>query len=401
MRPEPSAPRPGTPPRGDGGDGGDDGGGPERPGRRPGLLMGRPFGVPIYVAPTWFLIAAFITIFFAPPDSQIPGLGGWRYAVSFAFAVLLYLSVIVHELAHSVVAKHFGLPVRHIAIYFLGGVSQIDREPDTPGREFAVAIAGPLLSLVLAGLGWLLWWLLPDPDNTGMRVLTSLAGSMFGANLLVAAFNLLPGLPLDGGRVLRAIIWAITKKPMTGTLAAAWIGRDLAVAIVVVALRYGGLHNEYGIYVLCMGVFLAIFIWTGATQTLNIAKVRERLPEVKARPLARPALTVDGHLPLSEALRRANEAGARGLVVVATGGEPTALVDESAVIATPEQRRPWVEVASVARTLRPGMTLQAELSGEALLDAMRAAPASEYLVVEADGAICGVLATADVQRSFA
>lgn len=363
--------------------------------------MGRPFGVPIYVAPTWFLIAAFITVVFAPTDNEIPGLGGWRYVVSFSFAVLLYLSVIVHELAHSVVAKRLGLPVRHIAIYFLGGVSQIDREPDTPGREFAVAVAGPLLSLVLAGLGYLLWWLLPNSDSTGMLVVTSLVGSMFGANLLVAAFNLLPGLPLDGGRVLRAVIWAITKRAMTGTLVAAWVGRGLAAAIVIASLYYGGVGSQFGLYLLFMGVFLAVFIWTGASQTLKLAQLRERLPEIKASLLARPALSVDARLPLSEALRRANEAGARGIVVVASDGEPTALVDEASVIATPAQRRPWVEVMTVSRTLKAGMILRSDLEGEELLSAMRAAPASEYLVVEPDGAIRGVLATADVQRAFA
>jgi Zn-dependent protease len=361
--------------------------------------MGKPFGVPIYVAPTWFLIAAFITVAFAPSDAEIPGLGGWRYLVSFSFAVLLYLSVIAHELAHSVVAKRIGLPVRHIAIYFLGGVSQIDREPDTPGREFAVAVAGPLLSLVLAGIGYLVWYLLPNPHSTAMFVVTSLVGSTFGANLLVAAFNLLPGLPLDGGRVLRAIIWAITKNPMTGTRAAAWIGRGLAVALVILALRYGALGHQFGFYLLFMGLFLAIFIWSGASQTLKLAELKERLPTIKAGELARPALSVDARLPLAEALRRANEAGARAIVVVTSEGEPTALVDEAAVVATPEQRRPWVDVVSVARTLEPGMILRADMDGEELINAMRAAPASEYLVVEADGSIRGVLATTDVQRA--
>jgi CBS domain-containing protein len=110
---------------------------------------------------------------------------------------------------------------------------------------------------------------------------------------------------------------------------------------------------------------------------------------------------VPGDVPLGEALRRLNEAGARGLVVVDSSGRPTALVSEAAVKATPEQRRPWVQVASLARSIEPGLVLRADLAGEELIEALRETPGTEYLVVEPGGEVFGVLATTDIEQAFA
>ncbi len=119
------------------------------------------------------------------------------------------------------------------------------------------------------------------------------------------------------------------------------------------------------------------------------------------RGLTRRAIPVQADLPLAEALRRAVDAGARGLVVVDRQDKPTALVNEAAVMATPEHRRPWVQVGEFARSLEPGMVISAELAGEQLVRALQAAPATEYLVVEPTGEVYGVLAAADVERAFA
>jgi Zn-dependent protease len=365
--------------------------------RGAGLLMGRLFGVPIYVAPTWFLIAALITVLFAPSIDSRLGLGAGSYFVALAFAVLLYGSVLVHELSHSVVALGFGLPVRRITLYLLGGVSEIEKEPETPGREFAVAVAGPILSLVLAAFGYGLARML-DPDT----VLGFLALELTFANFLVGVFNLLPGLPLDGGRVLQAAVWKATGRRTAGLLAAGWVGRAVAVLAVALpllaSLASGG---QIGLFTVLWGVLIATFIWAGATQAIQTAKVRERLPNLRARTLTRRALPVSADLPLAEALRRANAEGARALVIVDGGGSPTAIVNEAAVTATPEQRRPWVSVGGLARSLESGLVIDAGLEGEALVRAMQAAPATEYLVVEPTGEVYGVLAAADVDAAFA
>ncbi len=371
-----------------------------------GLLMGRPFGVPVYVAPSWFLVAALITwVFGGQLDRVLPELGGARYLVSLFFAVAFYASVLVHELAHTVAALRFKLPVRRIQLQFFGGVSEIEKESETPGREFVLAFVGPLLSLVLAGVFY-----------AGMRAVEPgtvpgvlLAGLMI-SNLIVAVFNLLPGLPLDGGRMLRAVVWKITGKPMSGTIAAAWVGRALAVSVLIglpllnQSGALGGDPQEIGgmdtVTDALLAAILAAIIWTGAGNSLRMARLREHLPELRARTLTRRAVPVESGTPLSEALRRANDAGARALVVVDPDGDPTAVVREAAIVSVPQHRRPWVTVSGLAQDLTEGMRVSAELSGEELLDTLRATPATEYLVVEDSGEIYGVLSAADVERAF-
>ncbi|MGW5325930.1 site-2 protease family protein [Streptomyces sp. NPDC004014] len=383
----------------------------EPPTRRPkepggGLLMGRPFGVPVYVAPSWFLVAALITwVFGGQLDRVLPELGAARYLVSLFFAVAFYASVLVHELAHTVAAIRFKLPVRRIQLQFFGGVSEIEKEAETPGREFVLAFVGPLLSLVLAGLFYLA--MKPVRPDSVPGVL--LAGLMI-SNLIVAAFNLLPGLPLDGGRMLRAVVWKITGKPMSGTVAAAWVGRALAISVLVglpvlnQSGAFGGGNRDVGgmdtVTDALLAAILAAIIWTGAGNSLRMARLREHLPELKARALTRRAVPVETDTPLSEALRRANAAGARALVVVDAEGNPLSLVREAAIVGVPEHRRPWVAVSGLAQDLTDGMRVSAELAGEELLDTLRATPATEYLVVEETGEIYGVLSAADVERAF-
>ncbi|WP_052850700.1 site-2 protease family protein [Streptomyces avicenniae] len=378
-----------------------------RPGRGAGggFLMGRILGVPIYVAPSWFLVAALITWFFGNQlDRVLPELGGGRYLVSLFFAVAFYASVLVHELAHTVAALRFDLPVRRIQLQFFGGVSEIEKESQTPGREFVLAGVGPLLSLVLSGVFYA--GMLVTESGTIPGVL--LAGLMI-SNLIVAAFNLLPGLPLDGGRMLRAVIWKLSGSPMTGTVAAAWTGRALAVAVLVgfPLATYVGTSGDReafsGIESLTdalLAAILAAIIWTGAGNSLRMARLRERLPVLNARTLTRRAVPVAAETPLSEALRRANEAGARALVVVDQDGDPLSLVREAGIAEVPEHRRPWVQVGTLAQDLGEGLRVPADLAGEGLLDHLRATPASEYLVVERTGEIYGVLSTSDVERAF-
>ncbi|MFD9095252.1 site-2 protease family protein [Streptomyces collinus] len=377
---------------------------PKEPGG--GLLMGRPFGVPVYVAPSWFLVAALITwVFGGQLDRVLPELGAARYLVSLFFAVAFYASVLVHELAHTVAAIRFRLPVRRIQLQFFGGVSEIEKEAETPGREFVLAFVGPLLSLVLAGIFYLA--MKPVEPDTVPGVL--LAGLMI-SNLIVAAFNLLPGLPLDGGRMLRAVVWKITGKPMSGTVAAAWVGRALAISVLVglpllnQSGVFGGANEDISgmdtVTDALLAAILAAIIWTGAGNSLRMARLREHLPELRARTLTRRAVPVENDTPLSEALRRANAAGARALVVVDADGHPLSLVREAAIVGVPEHRRPWVAVSGLAQELTDGMRVSAELAGEELLDTLRATPATEYLVVEETGEIYGVLSAADVERAF-
>jgi Zn-dependent protease/CBS domain-containing protein len=358
-----------------------------------GLVVARPFGIPVYVSPYWFVIAGVFIVIYAN-DLSATLSGSMRYVVAAAFVILLYVSVLVHELSHSVVARGFGLPVRRILLYPLGGVSEIEREAPTPGREFAVAGAGPALSLVLGAVGWGLAQLVP------YGVAGALIRQLMVANIIVGVFNLLPGLPLDGGRMLRAVIWKITKKPTTATIAAAWVGRVLAVALLAIPFFSGGLAGGDIVSTLWV-VVIAGFMWMGASQSIKATRFRERLPALQARRLARKAISVPASTPLAEAIRQADEAGARAIVVVDHEGQPIAIVNEAAVMATPPQRRPWVDTGSMARTIDPSLVLNADLQGMALLDALRRAPASEYLLADSTGQVVGVLAARDLDQVFA
>jgi CBS domain-containing protein len=145
---------------------------------------------------------------------------------------------------------------------------------------------------------------------------------------------------------------------------------------------------------------IAAFLWGGATSAIVSAKVRRRLPALRARVLARRAVSVPHDLPLAEAVRRAQEAQAGSIVVLDASGVTSGVVNEAAVQATPEDRRPWLPVSAVARTLEPGLSLPVDIAGEQLIRAMQRTPASEYLLLDPEGALFGVLVTEDVDRAF-
>ena len=361
-----------------------------------GIVIARPFGIPVYISPYWFVIAGVFILIYAN-DLAATLRGSTRFVVAAAFVVLLYVSVLIHELSHSLVARGYGLPVRRILLYPLGGFSEIEREPPTPGREFLVSAAGPALSLALAAAGFGLMHVVPPDTIAGVLV-----SQLRWANLVVGVFNLLPGLPLDGGRMLRAVIWKLTGRPSTATIAAAWVGRAIAVALFVVPFALGAVNGAGGslVSVIWLAV-IAAFMWTGAGQAIKATRFRERLPALQARQLARKAVSVTADTPLAEAIRRADEHQARAVVIVDHDDKPIAIVNEGAVMATPPQRRPWMEAGALARTLEPSLVLPADLSGMALLDAIRRAPASEYLLVEPSGQVYGVLAARDVDHAFA
>jgi Zn-dependent protease/CBS domain-containing protein len=369
------------------------------PSRPPGTFrIGQIGGVDVLVRTSWLFIAVLISLTLAPAVDRIrPGLGAGVYVVGLAFAVLLYLSVLLHEASHALMAKRYGLPVRSITLHFLGGVTEIDGEPDTPGREFGVSVVGPLTSLAVGLVGLPLAWLAPDHT-----LLDFAAWSLVGANLVVGVLNLVPGLPLDGGRVLRAAVWKATGNPHQGTIVAGWGGRVAALLVLVYPFAQELLFGSpatFSDYLLA--VVIAAFLWTGASASITSARVRRRLPALTARGLARRTLAVAHDLPLAEAVRLAQEEQAGSIVVLDSAGMPQGIVNEAAVLATPEDRRPWMPVSAVARSLQPGLSLPTDISGEPLIMAMQRQPASEYLLTDPDGSIFGVLVTDDVDRAFA
>ncbi len=372
-------------------------GGPRRRAHPPGTWrVGTIGGVDVLVRSSWLLVAALIAVLLAPRIEQVqPGLGALRYVAGIAFAVLLYLSVLLHEISHALVAQRFGLGVRSISLHFLGGATEIESETRTALQEFTVAVVGPLTSLLVGGVALACVPLTPEGL---VQVAVEL---LAGANLVVGVLNLVPGLPLDGGRVLKAAVWGLTGDVHRGTIAAGWGGRAAAVLVLLWPLGSRVLLDQRpDVLDYVMVVVIASFLWTGATASILNARLRRRLPLLLARPLARRAVAVPGDLPVTEAVRRAQERGAGAIVTQARDERLAGVVNEAALVAVPEDRRAWVPVSSLARSIEDGLVLPADLGGEDLIRAMSSTPAEEYVLVEPDGTIYGVLATKDVDRAF-
>jgi Zn-dependent protease len=199
--------------------------------------IGSLFGIPLFLDPSWFFILAFVTIINAKNLDPTFG-SSWAWSGGFVMALLLFGSVVLHELGHSLAARSQGIKVNSITLFLFGGVASIDRESKTPGEAFQVAIAGPAVSVTLFGLFYALSQALP-PSSLGQNIVSGLAH----INLVLALFNLIPGLPLDGGQVLKAAVWKLTGNRFQGVRWAARTGKafgGLAIALGLgVALRPG------------------------------------------------------------------------------------------------------------------------------------------------------------------
>jgi Zn-dependent protease len=369
-----------------------------RPAQRPPgtIRVGSIAGADVLVSSSWFLVAGMIAVLVAPRVEQVsPGLGAAKYLVGVAFAVILYGSILLHEASHAAVARHYGFPVSSITLHFLGGFTQIEGEARRPKEEFWIAVVGPLTSIGVGMVGVGLHALGP----TGLPLMA--VEGLAGANLLVGVLNLLPGLPLDGGRVLKAGVWGATRNVHSGTIVAGWIGRGVAVvALFWPVFASTVLDWNVNLFDYVVAVALGVFLWGGASAAMASARVRRKLPALVGRRLARRSVSVPAELPLSEAVRAAQEAQAGAIVTLDSTGMPAGVVNETALLAMPEERRPWVPASSVARTLVDGLSMPADIAGEELIKAISRVPAAEYLLVEADGSVFGVLTTADVDAAF-
>jgi Zn-dependent protease len=365
--------------------------------RPPGTFkIGTIAGSDVLVTSSWFVVAALIAVVIAPRAEEVhPGLGLWKYVAGLAFAIVLYLSVLLHEASHAYAARHYGFPVSSITLHFLGGVTAIEAEAKKPRQEFWIAVVGPLTSLAVGVAALGLWVIVPD----GLLLMV-VQGLAFG-NLLVGALNLVPGLPLDGGRVLKAAVWQLTGSMHRGTVVAAWGGRVTAFAVLLWPVAQKAIFDiEPDLFDFVLAFVIGFFLWNGATSALQTARIRRRLPHLVARSLARRSLAVPEDLPLAEAVRRAREAHAGAIVTVTGSGRPVGVVNEAALLATPEDRRPWLAVSTVARGVDDGLSLPVSITGEELVRAITRSPATEYLLLEDDGSVYGVLTTADVDRAF-
>jgi len=225
-------------------------------------------GIDIYINFSWIIILVFLTFSLATGwfATLYPG---WQPAtywlVSFIAALLLFVSVLLHELAHSFVARARGLPVKSIVLFIFGGVSNIEREPGSAGVEFQMAFVGPLTSLVIGVVCYLLLLLLRGSNSPVAAILGYLAVT----NILLGIFNLIPGFPLDGGRVLRSIVWRISGNLRTATRVATVVGQIIAYLFILIGIIFffsGDILD--GIWLGFIGWFLLSSAQSAGTQTM-------------------------------------------------------------------------------------------------------------------------------------
>ena len=219
------------------------------------LRLGRIFGIPIEINASWAIAFLLLTFVLARRfgDSDLDWPAAQRWLVAVAMVILLFGSVLAHELSHSVVARHKGIQVRGITLFILGGVFRLAKEPDRPLTEFAVAVVGPFTSIGLAAIFGGLWYGLGAGNSTLEVVLLMLAWS----NLSLGVFNILPGYPLDGGRVLRAVLWGVTGSYRKATHVATRAGQTIGGIIVLIGLALGVFVNLVdGVWIALVGGFL-------------------------------------------------------------------------------------------------------------------------------------------------
>ncbi len=362
--------------------------------RRAGIPLGRLFGVPVHLSPSWLLLAALVTLAYGQLLGSVeePLPQPAAYAIGFGFVVCLVISVLLHELGHALTSRRFGIGVRGITLEMLGGFTEMEREAPRPSIELAVSLAGPFVSLILGLASAAAAAVLPD-GTIGDRFAFQLALS----NIVVAVFNALPGLPLDGGRALQAGIWAVTGNNNLARKVAGWAGRVLALATLLAAVYLYSQDILRGFFGFAFTVLVAVFMWTGATQAIRQGEITARLPDLDAGRLAHPIVAMTADTPLAEAERLATESGADRAViaVVDPTGALIALIADVAAGAVPEHRRPWVAVGDVSKSLDPAHVLSGELRGTDLLQAIRPDPTGDYLVVSGED-VLGVLRGAEV-----
>ncbi|MCI4067005.1 M50 family metallopeptidase [Micromonospora sp. R77] len=318
-------------------------------------------------------------------------LGG--YLVGLGFVVSLLGSVLLHELGHALTARRYGIGVRGITLELLGGYTEMDRDAPSPKVDLLVSLAGPAVSAVLGAVGVAATLALPDGT-----LVHQLAFQLAASNVVVAVFNSLPGLPLDGGRALRAAVWALTRDRHRGTEVAGWVGRAVAVGTVALVVA-STLQRALAPLALPLLLLVALTLWRGAGQSIRMARISRRLPLVDLARLARPVFPVSSGTPLAEAQRRRAEGPTpvATLAVVDTAGRPVALVEEARADAVPPERRPWLAVDEVAHGLDTLPALPVGADGERVLEAVRTHPGAQYVVTAGEDVV-GVLHIADLAR---
>jgi Zn-dependent protease/predicted transcriptional regulator len=371
----------------------------------PDWQIGRIYGIPIRIHISWLLIFWFVTWSLATgylPDT-LPGLSALRYwAMGAMAALLLFGSVLLHELGHSYVALKYRIPIGQITLFIFGGVAQMRKEPPSPRAEFLIAIAGPIVSLVIAAvcLGLVTLAEASSAAQT-FRGLIALGAVLAAVNTNLGLFNLLPGFPLDGGRVLRAGLWAWTKDFYRATSHAATVGLLFGAGFVLMGgvLVIGAFSGAVSGQLASSGgwiILLGIFLFAAARGSRRQAAVRASLAAMPIRELmVRPVVSLTPDLSLEEAVNRYFlPYGYSGFPVVQES-RLLGLVTVTDVQAVPISRWPSSRVEDVMRLVDEQSTVGPDMSIMQAVDRMIQQEVERLIVVE-NGLVVGLLTRAAI-----
>jgi len=363
----------------------------------PAVTIGRPFGIPVRLDASWLIAVVLISWSLAAgffPEAHPALDASARWATALAGALGLFLSILLHEFAHALVARRYGLRVASVTLFVFGGVGDLRDEPPTPAAEFWIAVAGPALSALLA-------LLLAIPFVAGIALFpaaTALMHWLLLANTLLAAFNMLPAFPLDGGRVLRSFVWRATGSLRRATRVTAAMGRGLGLCLMV----FGGLQFLAGAWVGALWCFfLGAWLRQAAAGSYEQTLLRELLRGEPVRAfMKRDPVTVAPDVTLGTFVRNYVYRHRFKMFPVEEQGRLLGFVTLAGVAGIPPGD--W-EGHRVAEFLPP-LTDEACVEPDAdVLDAIArmSRTGRSRLLVREDGRLVGILALKDVLRFFA
>lgn len=321
----------------------------------PGWRVGTLGGIPVFIGGGWVVIGLVMVVMFGPQVAlALPGLGALSYVVAAGYAVLLLLSVLLHEGAHALVARLCGYRVHRIVADLMGGHTAYDAARATPGRSALVALAGPAANGVVCLVGWAV---LPyvRGDVSGL-----LLGAVAWTNGFVALFNLLPGLPLDGGFLIDSLVWRLAGRRHLGLLAAGWTGRIVTIAVAVWFLVLPLLRGQTpSLFTLAWTGLVAAFLWMGASQAITTGRLRGRLAALDLHTVTVPVVTMGTSQPLTQIPPIARADAERGVVVAVTDGQghPLGILDADAVAAAVAAGQQDARADSCLRAMPPDWVL--------------------------------------------
>jgi Zn-dependent protease/CBS domain-containing protein len=356
------------------------------------IRVGSLWGIPFYINPSWFFVLGLVTLTYGGELSQFPQLQGLTpWLLGLVAALLLFASVVAHELGHSVVARAQGIEVKSITLFLFGGLATLGRESKTPLEAFLVALAGPFVSFLLFGV-----FLIIGLNVSLGGPLTAILSLLAYINLALGLFNLIPGLPLDGGNILKAIVWQITGNPNKGVLFASRFGQFFGwLAIVIGALSIFGLSPIGSPWTLLIGFFLL----QNAGFSAQSAKVQDLLSRYTAKDVVSPNSPI---VPISLSLREfANnyvigKQSWQKFLVTDDRGQLLGVVAVEDLKNIPTSR--WTEV-TVGELLQTAESVKLVLSNSSLLDVVKILEGeqlSQVAVVEENGVVLGSIEKASI-----